>query len=95
MVLKILFLTNSTALELNSRFSNKFSNNLVIGYTVVDDNRDPIGDRFPSVEIIDGSGRMYFGAEAFSTANLLKQRVLTVSDNFEINVGKHNISIRQ
>jgi hypothetical protein len=36
---------------------------------------------------------MYFGAEAFSTANLLKQRVLTVSDNFEINVGKHNISI--
>jgi hypothetical protein len=32
-------------------------------------------------------GRMYFGAEAFSTANLLKQRVLTVSDNFEINVG--------
>jgi hypothetical protein len=47
--------TNSTALELNSRFSNKFSNNLVIGYTVVDDNRDPIGDRFPSVEIIDGS----------------------------------------
>ncbi|MGO4817331.1 TonB-dependent receptor [Flavobacterium sp. W22_SRS_FP1] len=85
--------TNSTALELNSRFSNKFSNNLVIGYTVVDDNRDPIGDRFPSVEIIDGSGRMYFGAEAFSTANLLKQRILTVSDNFEINVGKHNISI--
>jgi hypothetical protein len=84
--------TNSTALELNSRFSNKFSNNLVIGYTVVDD-RDPIGDRFPSVEIIDGSGRMYFGAEAFSTANLLKQRILTVSDNFEINVGKHNISI--
>jgi hypothetical protein len=35
---------------------------------------------------------MYFWAEAFSTANLLKQRVLTVSDNFEINV-KHNISI--
>jgi hypothetical protein len=33
--------TNSTALELNSRFSNKFSNNLVIGYTVVDDNREP------------------------------------------------------
>jgi hypothetical protein len=85
--------TNSTALELNSRFSNKFSNNLVIGYTVVDDNRDPIGDRFPSVEIIDGSGRINFGAEAFSTANLLKQRILTVSDNFEINVGKHNISI--
>jgi hypothetical protein len=77
MVLKILFhTTNSTALELNSRC--KFSNNLVIGYTVVDDNRDPIGDRFPSVEIIDGSGTMYFGAEAFSTANLLKQSSYSV-----------------
>jgi hypothetical protein len=65
--------TNSTALELNSRFSNKFSNNLVIGYTVVDDNRDPIGDRFPSVEIIDGSGRMYFGAEAFSQQTYCKE----------------------
>jgi hypothetical protein len=29
---------------------------------------------------------MYFGAEAFSTANLLKAKILTVSDNFEINV---------
>jgi hypothetical protein len=34
-----------------------------------------------------------FGAEAFSTANLRSKRILTVSDNFEINVGKHNISI--
>ena len=85
--------TNSTALELNSRFSNKFSNNLVIGYTDVTDDRDPLGDPFPSVEIRDGSGAIYFGSEAFSTANFLKQRVLTVSDNFEINVGKHNILI--
>jgi hypothetical protein len=54
---QILFLQQILQLELNA-FSNKFSNNLVIGYTV-DDNRDPIGDRFPSVEIIDGSG-MYF-----------------------------------
>jgi hypothetical protein len=33
-------------------------------------------DRFPSVEIIDGSGTMYFGAEAFSTANLKKKEFL-------------------
>jgi hypothetical protein len=85
--------TNSTALELNSRFSNKFSNNLVVGYTSVSDDRDPLGDPFPTVEIRDGSGTIYFGAEAFSTANLLNQRILTVTDNFEINTGKHNIVI--
>ncbi|WP_244307345.1 TonB-dependent receptor [Flavobacterium fluviatile] len=86
-------ITNSASLEWNARFSNKFSNNLVIGYTTVNDDRDPSGDPFPSVEIRDGSGTIYFGAETASTANLLEQRVLTVTDNFEINAGKHNILI--
>jgi len=86
--------TNSASLELNTRFNNKFSNNLVIGYTTVNDDRDASGDPFPTVTIRDGVGAtIYFGSEASSTANLLTQRVLTITDNFEINVGKHNILI--
>lgn len=85
--------TNSTALELNSRFGNKFSNNLVVAYTNVLDDRDASGDPFPSVQIIDGPGNIYFGAEGFSTANLLEQKVLTISDNFEINAGISKITI--
>lgn len=85
--------TNSTALELNSRFGNKFSNNLVIGYTTVEDDRNPFGSPFPNVEIRDGSGRIFLGSEAFSTANYLKQNTLTVTDNFEINAGKHTITV--
>lgn len=85
--------TNSSSLEWNARISNKFSNNLVVGYTSVNDDRDPSGNPFPTVEIRDGSGTIYFGAEANSTANLLNQRVLTVTDNFEINSGRHNILI--
>lgn len=87
--------TNSTALELNSRFGNKFSNNLVVAFTNVDDDRNPAGNPFPTVRINDGSTRnnINFGAEGFSTANLLEQRVLTITDNFEINVGKNKITI--
>jgi hypothetical protein len=85
--------TNSSTLELNSRFSNKFSNNLVVGYTTVNDDRDPFGDPFPTVTIRDGSGTIYFGSETNSTANLLNQKTLTITDNFEINTGKHNILI--
>jgi hypothetical protein len=86
--------TNSASLELNTRFNNKFSNNLVVGYTTVNDDRDASGDPFPTVSIRDGVGAtIYFGSEASSTANLLTQRVLTITDNFEINVGKHNILI--
>ncbi|AWK03369.1 TonB-dependent receptor [Flavobacterium crocinum] len=87
-------ITNSASLELNTRFNNKFSNNLVVGYTTVNDDRDASGDPFPTVTIRDGVGAtIYFGSEASSTANLLNQRVLTITDNFEINVGKHNILI--
>lgn len=85
--------TNSTALELNSRFGNKFSNNLVIGYTAVRDDRDPSGAEFPSVEIQDGDGDIFFGAEPFSTANLLNTDYLTITNNFNIYAGRHTVTL--
>ncbi|GMN06738.1 TonB-dependent receptor [Croceitalea sp. MTPC5] len=85
--------TNSTALELNSRFGNKFSNNLVIGYTTVRDDRDPSGDPFPTVQIQDGDGTINFGSEPFSTANLLETDYLTITNNFEIYAGRHTVTV--
>jgi hypothetical protein len=87
-------ITNSTSLELNSKIGNKFSNNLVIGYTTVRDNRDPEGDPFPRVQITDAAGSaIFFGSEPFSTANLLEQNILTVTDNFQIYSGKHTVTL--
>ncbi|NNE02732.1 MAG: TonB-dependent receptor, partial [Eudoraea sp.] len=85
--------TNSTALELSSRFGNKFANNLVIGYTTVRDDRDPAGDPFPTVDIQDGGGTISFGAEPFSTANLLDQDVFTITNNFDIYAGRHTVTL--
>lgn len=85
-------ITNSSALEWN--FSNdKLSNNLILGYTSVNDNRDPIGERFPFVEIEDGDGTIVFGSEQFSTANLLTQDVFTLTNNFNIYKGDHTITL--
>jgi len=84
--------TNSTAFEWSYN-SNKVSNNLVIGFTSVRDDRDPAGDPFPTVEIQDGSGEIEFGAEPFSTANLLNQDVFTVNNNFQIYSGRHTITL--
>ncbi len=81
--------TNSTAIELNTRFSNTMSNNLILGYTTVFDDRDPLGDPFPTVIIEDGNGSIRFGSEAFSTANLLDQKIFTLTDNFKLYKGKH------
>ncbi|CAH0337246.1 hypothetical protein FVB9288_02997 [Flavobacterium sp. CECT 9288] len=86
--------TNSSSFELNSRFGNKFSNNLVVAYTNVADDRDAAGNPFPSVQINDGPNRnIFFGAEGFSTANLLDQKTLTITDNFEINTGISKITL--
>ena len=85
--------TNSSALELKSRFGANKSNSLIIGYTSVVDDRDPIGGDFPRVRINDGSGNIFFGSEAFSTANKLEQSTLTITDNFNIFKGKHTITL--
>lgn len=87
-------ITNSTALELNSQIGSNMSNNLVVGYTTVNDNRDPAGSSFPSVQIFDAAGTsIFFGSEPFSTANLLEQKILTLTDNFQIYSGRHTITI--
>ena len=39
--------THSSALELNSTFNSKFSNKLIVGYTNVNDDRNPTGNPFP------------------------------------------------
>ncbi len=85
--------TNTTALELNSKISENTSNSLTLAYTSVLDDRDPLGDLFPSVVIKDGSGRISFGSEPYSTGNILEQKIMTLTDNFEIYKGAHTITL--
>ncbi len=85
--------TNSTALELSSSFGNKYANNLILTYTAVRDDRDPLGDPFPTVDIQDGDGTISFGSEPFSTANLLNTDLTTITNNFEIYSGKHTFTL--
>jgi hypothetical protein len=44
---------STTTLELKSRFNDKWSNNLVVGYSSIHDYRDPTSGNamFPQVEI--------------------------------------------
>ncbi|MFO7924030.1 MAG: TonB-dependent receptor [Bacteroidales bacterium] len=87
-------ITNSSAVELNSRFGTDYSNNLIIGYTRVRDDRSPLGNNFPYVFIDDeNSGLIRMGSEQFSTANQLDQDIFTVTNNFNIYRGDHKITI--
>lgn len=84
-------ITNSTALELKSNW-NTMNNNLIIGYTSVRDDRDPLGGKFPYISIKDGDGSIYAGSEQYSTGNQLDQDILTINNNFSIYQQAHTIT---
>ena len=85
--------TNSSALELTSIFKNTMSNNLKVGLTIVRDDRDPLGNPFPTVLIEDSGSDIELGAERFSTANLLNQDILTINNDFSLYLGRHSLVV--
>jgi hypothetical protein len=84
--------TNSASVELLSRFSNKVSNKLLLTYTNVLDDRDPLGQAFPRVTLNSVNGTSYvFGTENFSTGNQLKQNNIALFDEFLYTAGNHQL----
>ena len=83
--------------QLNTRISNKISNELIFGWTANRDYRAVKGGNlFPLVDILDGTNadRNYisFGAEPFTPNNKLFTDTWQASDNFTYYNGKHTIS---
>ena len=74
--------------------TSKLNNTMNVSLNTVRDDRDPSGNiRFPTVNIEDGQATIRLGAEAFSTANLLNQDVITITNNLELYKGKHTFTI--
>lgn len=86
--------TNATGLELNSVIGGNKSNKLMIGYTTVLDDREPLGSNFPTVLVNLGNGKSAtLGSEYSSVANKLEQKIFSLDDEFNIFKGKHSITI--
>ena len=84
--------THSGSLELNSRFSNKISNKLLVTFTNVLDDRDPLGKDFPRVTLNSVNSTSYvFGTENFSTGNQLKQNNTAVFNELRLLAGNHQL----
>jgi len=85
---------DSFQFELNSTFGN-VSNKFQAGYTYFDDFRNPNSTPAPPITIQDGNGSNYIiaGHEPFSINNELQQKVFQVTNNVNIFVGDHSITI--
>ncbi len=86
---------NSVVGELNSRFSSKISNKLLLGYTSFRDKRNPHSEPFPVVDIFNNQGQVAItaGSEMFSTSNVLNQDVYQISDNLTYYSDRHAITV--
>lgn len=84
--------THSFVAELQSRFSNRLSNELRVSYVRVRDKRDP-GAPFPMVQISNvGDGTLNLGNDRSSMANRLDQDIVSVTDNLTWYVGNHTLT---
>lgn len=85
---------SSTVAELKSRFNNNLSGNLVIGYTLVNDKRDPLSD--PTLPQVQIQGRtpgttIYIGTDREASIFDMKQKTWELTANLNWNIGRHNL----
>lgn len=81
-------------LEFKSIFGNKYANNFKAGLTSFRDSRDPFSTPFPVLNIgKDGVRYIVAGHEPFSIHNRLDQDVLQISDNFNIYLKGHTLTL--
>ncbi|MEL6657115.1 MAG: TonB-dependent receptor [Bacteroidota bacterium] len=85
---------HSAIVEHRALISDKVSNKLQLGYTAFRDSRDPFSTPFPSILIQrDGINYIVAGHEPFSVNNNLDQDVYQVTNNLNVFLNKHTLTI--
>ena len=92
----------STVAQLFSSFQNGYSNEFQVGYNTLKDERI-VPVRAPEISVqvpvtnsqggVSGNGASTFGTEQFSPGNLLDQKILEISNNFTMPIGKHAVTV--
>jgi len=96
---------SSVSADLNSRFGNHISNQLIFTYTSIQDKRGSDSSEFPFIDILNGyttaadgtvtqtiEPYMSLGYELFTYNNKVENKVTTVNDNFTYFMGNHKLS---
>jgi hypothetical protein len=85
---------HSFGLELKSDFKGNYANKFRAVYTTFRDNRNPFSTPFPALNITKyGVPYIVAGHEPFSINNVLNQDALQLTDNFNIILAKHTITL--
>lgn len=92
---------NSISADLNSRFTDKISNQLLFTFTAIKDMRGSNSEPFPFIDIMQGKDEngeqimkpyISAGYELFTWNNGVNNNIYTLTDNFTYYAGKHKIT---
>jgi len=88
----------SSVLQVFSQFSKGSSNEFLVGYNKIKDERIvPVQSPEVSVQVTNLQGSTNaaatFGTEEFSPGNLLKQDIIEVANNYNMPIGAHTVTL--
>ena len=85
---------NSATLDLNSRFSDKLSNQFLFTFSKLDDVRGTNSSEFPFIDILDGNGQNYIalGYELFTYNNAVHNTHMQFKDDVTYYLGNHKLT---
>ncbi len=83
---------HSVTVDLNSRFSDNLSNQLLFTWTKADDVRGTDSDEFPFIDILkDGQAYLSLGYELFTWNNAVHNTTWNIKDDLTYYMGNHKI----
>jgi len=94
-------IVNSGSLELNSRFTQNISNQLLVTYSNIEDIRGSTSEPFPFIDIMSGDiatgaaaldPYISAGYELFTWNNGVKNKIITATDNFTYYLNAHKLT---
>ena len=86
-------LVHSVSLDVNSRISDKVSNQFLATFSKLDDVRGSTSDEFPFIDISkDGDNYMALGYELFTLHNGVHNNIINAKDDITIYAGSHKIT---
>lgn len=88
-------IVHSFSFDLNSRLSDKLSNQFLATFSKLDDVRDSDSSEFPFIDILDGTGNtanyIALGYELFTWNNAVHNTIYNVKDDITYYLGNHKI----
>ncbi|NDE60528.1 MAG: carboxypeptidase regulatory-like domain-containing protein, partial [Acidimicrobiia bacterium] len=84
--------TRSAVLELNTKLSNTFHNNLIVSYDKQIEDRAYMSSMFPTIDIREGAATYTsVGFDPFTPGNKLNYWTFNVTNNFTKYLNKHTL----